>query len=131
MLKYDISYLFLSHQDQKKLQGQLVTEQEAIFGSKQSPSKSVNKNSRPSTGGVAGKRFSLGGAMLQNMLVEKVGAHSLSKNNHAKQQGSRSHHHSGLMVHSSGKNIKKLFSLKCFTSDPFIVGRILSSNNYA
>ncbi|XP_075477724.1 65-kDa microtubule-associated protein 3-like [Primulina tabacum] len=89
--------------DQKKLQGQLITEQEAIFGSRQSPSKSLNKNSRPSTGGVVGKRFSLGGAMLQNMLVEKVGAHSLSKNNHVKQQGSRSHHHSGLMVHSSGK----------------------------
>ncbi|KZV23864.1 65-kDa microtubule-associated protein 3-like [Dorcoceras hygrometricum] len=85
--------------DQKKLQGQLMTEQEAMFGSKQSPSKSVNKNSRPLTG----KRFSLGGAMLQNMLVEKVGPHSSSKNNHAKQPGSRSHHHSGLMVHSSGK----------------------------
>ncbi|WOH01364.1 hypothetical protein DCAR_0520746 [Daucus carota subsp. sativus] len=54
--------------DQKKLQGQLITEQEAIFGSKPSPMKSQNlkKGARYSCGGVpSNRRLSLGGAMLQ------------------------------------------------------------------
>ncbi|KAK6142893.1 hypothetical protein DH2020_023241 [Rehmannia glutinosa] len=68
--------------DQKKLQGQLMTEQEAIYGSKPSPSKSSNKSFRPSTGGAANKRFSLGGAVLQNTLSDKssLPSHSLLKN---------------------------------------------------
>ncbi|KAF9668263.1 hypothetical protein SADUNF_Sadunf15G0110800 [Salix dunnii] len=53
--------------DQKKLQGQLITEQEALYGSKPSPSKpqSVKKNSRVSMGGATNRRLSLGGAVLQ------------------------------------------------------------------
>ncbi|XP_042512137.1 65-kDa microtubule-associated protein 3-like [Macadamia integrifolia] len=53
--------------DQKKLQGQLIAEQEVLFGSKPSPSKlhSGKKVPRTSTGGPGGKRNSLGGAMLQ------------------------------------------------------------------
>ncbi|KAL5811005.1 hypothetical protein ACOSQ4_027573 [Xanthoceras sorbifolium] len=53
--------------DQKKLQGQLIAEQEALYGSKPSPSKvqSVKKAPRASTGGTSNKRLSLGGAMLQ------------------------------------------------------------------
>ncbi|XP_073061403.1 65-kDa microtubule-associated protein 9-like [Primulina eburnea] len=91
--------------DQKKLQGQLMVEQEALFGSKQSPSRSGSKNFRPSTGGVANKKFSVGGAMLQSIFTEKSALSSLSllKNNPVKQQqGSRSHHHGGFMAHSSG-----------------------------
>lgn len=55
-------------QDQKKLQGQLIAEQEALYGSKPSPSKahSVKKAPRASTGGGAGpanhRRLSVGGA---------------------------------------------------------------------
>ncbi|XP_058086998.1 65-kDa microtubule-associated protein 3-like isoform X2 [Magnolia sinica] len=51
--------------DQKRLQGQLIAEQEALFGSKPSPSKtpSVKKLPRTSTGS-ANRRLSLGGAML-------------------------------------------------------------------
>nr|XP_010325770.1 65-kDa microtubule-associated protein 3-like isoform X3 [Solanum lycopersicum] len=49
----------------KKLQGQLMVEQEALFGSIPSPSKSAKKNFRPSMGGLTNKRLSLGGSMLQ------------------------------------------------------------------
>lgn len=54
-------------QDLKKLQGQMIAEQEALYGSKPSPSKpqSVKKGSRMSTGGATSRRVSLGGAMLQ------------------------------------------------------------------
>ncbi|XP_010277391.1 PREDICTED: 65-kDa microtubule-associated protein 3 [Nelumbo nucifera] len=53
--------------DQKKLQGQLIAEQEALFGSKPSPMKlqSGKKGPRMSTGGASSRRLSLGGAMLQ------------------------------------------------------------------
>ncbi|KAK4839986.1 hypothetical protein QYF36_026463 [Acer negundo] len=53
--------------DQKKLQGQLIAEQEALYGSKPSPSKvqSVKKAPRVSTGGASNRRLSLGGAMHQ------------------------------------------------------------------
>ncbi|KAL0373550.1 UNVERIFIED_CONTAM: microtubule-associated protein 4 [Sesamum radiatum] len=91
--------------DRKKLQGQLLAEQEAMYGSKPSPSKSGNKNLRPSTGGAGNKRFSLGGAMLQNTLADKaaLSSRSLLKNNPVKRQSSHNHSNSGFMAHSSGK----------------------------
>lgn len=52
--------------DQKKLQGQLIAEQEALFGSKPSPMKqqqSGKKGPRMSCGGASNRRLSLGGAM--------------------------------------------------------------------
>ena len=56
-------------QDQKKLQGQLIAEQEALFGSKPSPSKPQNVKKatfRGSTGSTGGnRRLSVGGAMIQ------------------------------------------------------------------
>lgn len=53
--------------DLKKLQGQLIAEQEALYGSKPSPSKpqTAKKAPRMSTGGAASRRVSLGGAMVQ------------------------------------------------------------------
>ncbi|KAM6556429.1 hypothetical protein CsatB_003448 [Cannabis sativa] len=52
--------------EHKKLQGQLIAEQEALYGSKPSPSKpSVKKGPRMSTGGASNRRLSLGGAMIQ------------------------------------------------------------------
>ncbi|KAJ6764486.1 65-KDA MICROTUBULE-ASSOCIATED PROTEIN 3 [Salix koriyanagi] len=53
--------------DQKKLQGQLIAEQEVLYGSKPSPSKppSVKKTPRVSTGGASNRKLSLGGPMLQ------------------------------------------------------------------
>ncbi|KAE8675594.1 65-kDa microtubule-associated protein 3 [Hibiscus syriacus] len=52
--------------DQKKLQGQLIAEQEALYGSRPSPAKaqSAKKGPRHSTGGASSRRVSLGGAML-------------------------------------------------------------------
>ncbi|KAI3815854.1 hypothetical protein L1987_15537 [Smallanthus sonchifolius] len=52
--------------DQKKLQGQLIAEQEAMFGSKPSPMKQQSGKkggSRMSYGGASNRRLSLGGAM--------------------------------------------------------------------
>ncbi|KAI5346933.1 hypothetical protein L3X38_014812 [Prunus dulcis] len=47
--------------DQKKIQGQLIAEQEALYGSKPSPSKpqSVKKAPRMSTGGASNRRLSM------------------------------------------------------------------------
>ncbi|GLJ25641.1 hypothetical protein SUGI_0491190 [Cryptomeria japonica] len=54
--------------DHKRLQGQLITEQEALFGSKPSPAKSHSarktQGARPTTAN-GNRRLSLGGAMLQ------------------------------------------------------------------
>ncbi|XP_010924160.1 65-kDa microtubule-associated protein 3 [Elaeis guineensis] len=53
------------NRDQKRRQGQLIAEQEALFGSKPSPSKpqSAKKVPRTSTGGSS-RRLSLGGAIM-------------------------------------------------------------------
>ncbi|XP_065876155.1 65-kDa microtubule-associated protein 3 [Euphorbia lathyris] len=53
--------------DQKKLQGQLIAEQEALYGSKPSPSKTQNvkKAGRVSMGVAGNRRLSLGGSMHQ------------------------------------------------------------------
>ncbi|KAG9153080.1 hypothetical protein Leryth_012339 [Lithospermum erythrorhizon] len=59
--------LLFKFQEQKNLQGQLIAEQEALYGSKPSPMKnqSAKKGPRMSSGGAGGRRLSLGGAMLQ------------------------------------------------------------------
>ncbi|CAN4080810.1 unnamed protein product [Withania somnifera] len=53
--------------DQKKLQGQLMAEHEAIYGSKPSPMKnqSAKKGRRMSCSGATNRRLSVGGAMIQ------------------------------------------------------------------
>jgi F-type H+-transporting ATPase subunit beta/protein regulator of cytokinesis 1 len=58
--------LLLQLQDQKKIQDQIKAEQEALYGSKPSPSKpqSTKKVPRNSMGG-ANRRLSLGGATMQ------------------------------------------------------------------
>ncbi|XP_051132439.1 65-kDa microtubule-associated protein 3 isoform X2 [Andrographis paniculata] len=75
--------------DQKKLHGMLMTEQESLYGSKPSPSKSGNKNFRQSNIGAANKKFSLGGSLLQSTIGDKPAApsRSLLKNNPVKRQG--------------------------------------------
>lgn len=64
--------------DLKKLQGQMIAEQEALYGSKPSPSKpqSVKKGPRMSTGGAASRRVSMGGAMLQTPKPDSKATHS-------------------------------------------------------
>ncbi|GAB4825996.1 hypothetical protein Ancab_008865 [Ancistrocladus abbreviatus] len=60
--------------EQKKLQGQLIAEQEALFGSKPSPLKlqSGKKSSRMSTGGGNNRRLSTGGATHQTPRPDPV-----------------------------------------------------------
>ncbi|XP_044467547.1 65-kDa microtubule-associated protein 3-like [Mangifera indica] len=61
--------------DQKKLQGQLIAEQEALYGSKPSPSKvqSVKKTPRVSTGSASSRRLSsIGGTMLQTPKPDSI-----------------------------------------------------------
>jgi hypothetical protein len=54
-------------QDQKKLQEQLMAEQEALYGSKPSPSKPLNGKKTPKhSTGVPNRRLSVGGAMNQH-----------------------------------------------------------------
>ncbi|XP_019432940.1 PREDICTED: 65-kDa microtubule-associated protein 3-like isoform X1 [Lupinus angustifolius] len=52
--------------DQRRLQGQLMTEHETLFGTKSSPSKSGKKASRCSIGFPSIRKSSIGGAMLQD-----------------------------------------------------------------
>ncbi|XVF73391.1 hypothetical protein PTKIN_Ptkin12aG0198200 [Pterospermum kingtungense] len=58
--------------DQKKLHGQLIAEQEALYGSKPSPSVSAKKASRPSTAAASNRKLSFGGAMLHQVKPEKL-----------------------------------------------------------
>ncbi|XP_027357305.1 65-kDa microtubule-associated protein 3 [Abrus precatorius] len=68
--------------DMKKLQGQLIAEQEVLYGSKPSPSKvqSAKKPPRMSTGtgSAASRRVSVGGAMLQTPKPDSKAAQSCS-----------------------------------------------------
>ncbi|CAH9123850.1 unnamed protein product [Cuscuta epithymum] len=72
--------------DQKKLQGQLIAEQEALFGAKRSPSQSAKKNLVG--GGSNNKRYSMGGVMLQTPYAERAAqsSHTLKKKNPLKPQ---------------------------------------------
>ncbi|EFJ35080.1 hypothetical protein SELMODRAFT_21497, partial [Selaginella moellendorffii] len=68
--------------DQKKLQDQLLTEQESIFGSKPSstPRSSSIKKAQPRSNGMMSRRLSLGGALLQPVSPEtpRTNGHRLS-----------------------------------------------------
>ncbi|GMP61794.1 hypothetical protein CsSME_00024120 [Camellia sinensis var. sinensis] len=95
--------------DQKKLEGQLLAEQEVLFGSKPSPTKSGKKvSSTSSSGGASSRRLSLGRVMLRTLNSEKT-AHSsrlIKKTNFVKQHKSRNNHRSGSSADlSSGKKI--------------------------
>ncbi|KAJ0051657.1 hypothetical protein Pint_00258 [Pistacia integerrima] len=67
--------------DQKRLKGQAITEKEAIYGSKLSPSKSGKKATRTLSGATSNRKLSLGGEMLHNLKSEKasVRVHSNKK----------------------------------------------------
>lgn len=69
--------VFYTLKDQKKLQGQLIAEQEALYGSKPSPSKPLGgkKAPRMSTGGATNRRLSLGAAMHQTPKPNKKADH--------------------------------------------------------
>ncbi|KAF2282663.1 hypothetical protein GH714_043773 [Hevea brasiliensis] len=65
----------IRQRDQKRLQVQLMAEQEALLGAKSGPSKSGRKASRTSVGFASNRKLSLGGAMLQNTKAEKSSPH--------------------------------------------------------
>ncbi|CAH2063308.1 unnamed protein product [Thlaspi arvense] len=67
--------------DLKKLHGQLITEQEALYGSKPSPSKSGKKPLRtPASAAAMNRKLSLGGAMLQSSKLDKATLNSKKTN---------------------------------------------------
>ena len=75
----------------------MIAEQEVLFGSKPSPSKSVKKGSRVSSGGAINKRLSLAASMLQTPKTERASLSSrpLKKYNSVKQQNPRMPHQAG------------------------------------
>ncbi|XP_037492238.1 65-kDa microtubule-associated protein 3 isoform X2 [Jatropha curcas] len=80
--------------DQKKLQGQLIAEQEVLYGSKPSPSKAQNlkKASRVSTGSASSKRLSLGGTMLQTPKPDLTNSCKAKQNTRPGKKVDRMHH---------------------------------------
>ncbi|KAA8539835.1 hypothetical protein F0562_026527 [Nyssa sinensis] len=85
--------------EQKRLQGQLIVEQEALFGSKPSPMKpqSGKKGPRLSTGGARNRRLSLGGAMLQTPKADPL--HSKAPNTRQTKKNNRLHQNDQLIHH--------------------------------
>ncbi|ESQ43989.1 hypothetical protein EUTSA_v10005817mg [Eutrema salsugineum] len=75
--------------DLKKLNGQLITEQEALYGSKPSPSKSGKKPLRTPVAAGMNRKLSLGGAMLQGMKPEKATTFNSKKYNFFDQNANR------------------------------------------
>ena len=65
-----------------------MAEHETLFGSKPSPSKSGKKASRCSTGLPSVKKFSIGGAMLQDPRQSAIMQQSNKKGNMTNQKGS-------------------------------------------
>ncbi|XP_059666997.1 65-kDa microtubule-associated protein 3-like [Cornus florida] len=95
--------------DQKKLQEQLIAEQEALFGSKPSPMKpqSGKKGPRLSTGGASNRRLSLGGVMLQTPKADPLHPTKATPNTRQtkKKQNDRLNHHQddGFAALSAGR----------------------------
>ncbi|KAB1218943.1 65-kDa microtubule-associated protein 3 [Morella rubra] len=81
ILRQEKEQEMLRQRDQKRIEGQWIAEQEALFGSKPSPSKKGKKTSRTPTGVASNRNFSLGGAMLQNPKPQKAASrlHSSKK----------------------------------------------------
>ncbi|XP_020219857.1 65-kDa microtubule-associated protein 3 [Cajanus cajan] len=92
--------------DQKKFQGQLMAEHETLFGSKPSPlSKSGIKAARCSTGIPSFRKFSVGGAMLQDPRHASLIQQSNKKGNNTNQKGSILRNKN--TYHSSQSSVKK------------------------
>lgn len=104
-------HLHHSFQDQKKLQGQLIAEQEALFGSKPSPLKpqSVKKGGpRLSCGGPGGgtsnRRLSLGGPRADPLVKATPNTRQTKKNDRLHQNDHLNHQRDdGVGALSAGK----------------------------
>ncbi|KAJ1431351.1 Microtubule associated protein [Sesbania bispinosa] len=78
--------------DLKKLQGQMIAEQELLYGSKPSPSKPQSVKKAPKTprtpgGSAASRRVSLGGSMLQTPKADSKATRKTDKVNQIEQLG--------------------------------------------
>lgn len=86
----------IQFQDQKKIQGQLIAEQEALYGSKPSPMKcqSGKKGPRLSCGGASNRRLSLGvgGTMLQAPKADLFHPPKATPNTRQAKKNDRMHH---------------------------------------
>ncbi|XP_004308160.1 PREDICTED: 65-kDa microtubule-associated protein 3 [Fragaria vesca subsp. vesca] len=92
--------------DQKKLQGQLMAEQEALYGSKPSPSKtqSVKKGPRMSTGGASNRRLSMQAPKADSIHSTRVPATPLSRPSSRKSdRGHQIEHDDGLTALATGR----------------------------
>lgn len=91
-----------------------MAEQEALFGSKPSPSKTGKKLPRISSIGVANGRLSHGGMMLQTPNPEKAAYHTrpTKKDSCVKQNSLKHQQHSGSSVPPSGNFSFVLVHLK-------------------
>ncbi|XP_050387846.1 65-kDa microtubule-associated protein 3 [Argentina anserina] len=97
--------------DQKKLQGQLIAEQEALYGSKPSPSKTqcVKKGPRMSTGGASNRRLSMQAPKADSFHSTRVPATPLSRPSSRKSDRGHqneqlnNHHDDGLTALATGR----------------------------
>lgn len=91
----------------------MIAEQEALYGSKPSPSKpqSVKKASRMSTGGAASRRVSLGGAMIQTPKPDSkaTSSRAMRKTDKAHQIEQLNYLDDGFSCLSSGSLLKLYF----------------------
>ncbi|GAB2271558.1 hypothetical protein Dimus_006391 [Dionaea muscipula] len=83
--------------EERRLQGQLLAKQEALFGSKPSPTKSGRKAPRNSIGGASYGRYSLGGQVLQNSKPIKA------DNHHPTHKPTRAHQNNATYQQNGGK----------------------------
>ncbi|KAE8679514.1 protein YLS7-like [Hibiscus syriacus] len=131
------------HRNQKKIHGQQMTEQEALYGSKPSPSMTGKKASRTPTTVANHRKLSFGGAMLQQVKREKPASH-LKPNKKADYMNENSltnHQRStGFTTHSGRRNsevpgrVEKkqpLSAAKMRVIEPPAVRKPLSSVSFA
>lgn len=89
--------------DQKKLQEQLIAEEEALYGSKPSPLKtqSVKKAPRVSTGGASNRKLPVGGTMLQTPKPDSLGSTKATPNSRPIKKIDRTLQHDPSIVHQN------------------------------
>lgn len=115
ILKQEKEHERQRQRDQKRLQGQLLAEQEVLFGSKPSPTKSGKKVSRISAGNASSRKLSLGGVTLQTSIAERRAPPSsmLKKSNSGRHRSTQNHHQSGSSADpSSGKKNQEICGIQ-------------------
>ncbi|XP_012072590.1 65-kDa microtubule-associated protein 3 isoform X2 [Jatropha curcas] len=112
--------------DQKKLQGQLIAEQEALYGSKPSPSKTQNvkKAPRVSTGGATTRRLSLGVAVLQTTKPDLTNSCKATPNTRPGKKVERVHQND----HSTHRQDDGLVALSAGSSKANILEDVTTTN---